>query len=55
MANNPAEVSLHQWSNTCCPCNKQEELEVTMLLESNDLVAITETWWGESPLACGGR
>ncbi|KAK4826217.1 hypothetical protein QYF61_006161 [Mycteria americana] len=25
--------------------NKQEELETTMLLESHDLVAITETWW----------
>ena len=25
--------------------NKQEELEATMLLESYDLVAITETWW----------
>ncbi|GAB0210294.1 maestro heat-like repeat-containing protein family member 7 [Grus japonensis] len=28
--------------------NKQEELEATMLLESYDLVAITETWWAES-------
>jgi len=28
-------------------CNKQEELEATMLLESYDLVAITETWWDE--------
>ena len=28
--------------------NKQEELEATMLLESYDVVAITETWWDES-------
>ena len=28
--------------------NKQEELEATVLLESYDLVAITETWWDES-------
>ena len=28
--------------------NKEEELEATMLLESNDLVAITETCWNES-------
>ncbi|PKK34482.1 growth differentiation factor 6 [Columba livia] len=28
--------------------NKREELEGTMLLESYDLVAITETWWGDS-------
>jgi len=28
--------------------NKQEELEVTMLLESYDLVAITKTWWDKS-------
>jgi len=28
--------------------NKQEELEATELLESYDLVAITETWWEES-------
>ncbi|KAK4809957.1 hypothetical protein QYF61_002914 [Mycteria americana] len=28
--------------------NKQEDLEATMLLESYDLVAITETWWDES-------
>ncbi|PKU38486.1 nipped-b-like protein [Limosa lapponica baueri] len=27
--------------------NKQEELEATMLLESYDIVAITETWWDE--------
>jgi len=29
-------------------CNKQEELEATMPLESYDLVAVTETWWEES-------
>ncbi|PKU33327.1 rna-directed dna polymerase from mobile element jockey- hypothetical protein [Limosa lapponica baueri] len=28
--------------------NKQEELDATMLLESYDIVAITETWWDES-------
>ncbi|KAK4810175.1 hypothetical protein QYF61_010948 [Mycteria americana] len=28
--------------------NKQEELEATVLLDSYDLVAITETWWDES-------
>ncbi|PKU40284.1 glycerol kinase [Limosa lapponica baueri] len=28
--------------------NKQEELEATVLLESYDIVAITETWWYES-------
>jgi len=27
--------------------NKQEELEATVLLESYDLVAVTETWWDE--------
>ena len=28
--------------------NNLEELEATVLLESYDLVAITETWWDES-------
>jgi len=28
--------------------NKQEELEATMLLESYDFVATTETWWNRS-------
>ena len=28
--------------------NKQEELEAIVLLESYDLIAITETWWDES-------
>jgi len=28
--------------------DKQEELEATVLLESYDLVAITENWWHES-------
>jgi len=28
--------------------NKQEELEATVLLESYDLIALTETWWDES-------
>ena len=40
-----AEVPLHQCSSMG---NQQEELEVTTLLESYDLVAITETWWDES-------
>ncbi|KAK4807081.1 hypothetical protein QYF61_018422 [Mycteria americana] len=35
-------------TNACSMGNKQEELEATMLLESYDLVAITETWWDES-------
>lgn len=29
--------------------NKDEEPGATVLLESYDLVAITETWWDESP------
>ncbi|PKU42055.1 hypothetical protein llap_7636 [Limosa lapponica baueri] len=28
--------------------NKQEKLEAPMLLESYDIVTITETWWDES-------
>jgi len=28
--------------------NKQEELEATVMLESYDLIALTETWWDES-------
>ena len=36
------------YTNTRNMGNKQEELETTMLLESYDLVAITETWWDES-------
>ena len=28
--------------------NKQEELEATVLLENDDIVAITETWWDDS-------
>lgn len=35
-------MPLHQ-----CMGNKQE-LEVSMLLQSYNLVAITETWWGKS-------
>jgi len=34
--------------NTRSMGNKQEELEATMLLESYDLIAITETWWDKS-------
>ncbi|KAK4807116.1 hypothetical protein QYF61_018457, partial [Mycteria americana] len=36
------------YTNACSMGNKQEELEATMLLESYNLVAITETWWDES-------
>jgi len=36
------------YTNTCSMGNKQEELEVIVLLESYDLIAITETWWDES-------
>jgi len=28
--------------------NKQEELEATVLIESYDLLAITENWWDKS-------
>jgi len=28
--------------------NKQEELEATMLLESYNLITLTESWWDES-------
>ena len=36
------------YTNAYSMGNKQEELEATVLLESYDLVAITETWWDES-------
>ncbi|PKU36737.1 nipped-b-like protein [Limosa lapponica baueri] len=36
------------YTNARSTGNKQEELEATMLLESYDIVAITETWWDES-------
>ena len=36
------------YMNICRTGNKQEELEATMLLESYDLIALTETWWDES-------
>jgi len=36
------------YTNACSTGNKQKKLEVTMLLESKDLVALTETWWDES-------
>lgn len=35
------------YTNACSMGNKQEEVEATMLLESCDLVAVTETWWDE--------
>lgn len=31
--------------NVCIFRNKQKELEVTMLLENHDIVAIAESWW----------
>ena len=34
-------------TNACNMGNKQEELEATMLLESYDLIALTQTWWHE--------
>jgi len=36
------------YTNTDSMGNKQEKLEATMLLESYDLIALTETWWDES-------
>jgi len=36
------------YMNTHSMGNKQEDLEATMLLESYDLIALTETWWDES-------
>ena len=32
--------------------NKQEELEAIVRSESNDIVAITETWWNDTQLEC---
>ncbi|KAK4828983.1 hypothetical protein QYF61_001639 [Mycteria americana] len=42
-----AQMKCH-YTNAHSMGNKQEELEATVLLESYDLVAITETWWDES-------
>ncbi|XP_009325945.1 PREDICTED: calcium-activated potassium channel subunit beta-4 [Pygoscelis adeliae] len=36
------------YTNACSTGNEQEELGATVLLESYDLVAITETWWNKS-------
>jgi len=36
------------YTNAQSMSNRQEELETTVLLESRELVAITETWWDES-------
>jgi len=36
------------YTNACSMGNKQEELEAIVLLESYNLIAITETWWDES-------
>ena len=36
------------YTNACSMGNKHKELEATVLLESYDLIALTETWWDES-------
>ena len=36
------------YTNALSMGNKQEKLEAKVLLESYDLIAITETWWDES-------
>ena len=36
------------YTNACSIGNKQEKLEAPVLLESYDLIALTETWWDES-------
>jgi len=36
------------YTNACSMGNKQEEVEAIVLLESYDLIVITETWWDES-------
>jgi len=36
------------YTNACSICNKQEKLDATVLLESYNLVAITENWWDRS-------
>jgi len=36
------------YMKVCSTGNKQEELEATVLLESYNLFALTETWWDES-------
>jgi len=42
-ANSLDEMPLHEHMQQGSMGNKQEELEATMLLESYDLIAITET------------
>jgi len=44
----PTAQMKYLYTNTRSMGNKQEELEAIVLLESYDLVAITETWWDES-------
>ncbi|KAK4827614.1 LOW QUALITY PROTEIN: hypothetical protein QYF61_019539 [Mycteria americana] len=36
------------YTNACSMGNKQEELEAIVYQENYDMVAITETWWGDS-------
>jgi len=36
------------YANACSMGIKQEELEAVVLLENKDIVAVTETWWGDS-------
>ncbi|GAB0203601.1 hypothetical protein GRJ2_002825700 [Grus japonensis] len=43
----PTAQPKHLYTNACSIGYKQEELEATMLLESCNLGAITETWWDE--------
>jgi len=45
MPDSPSEVPLHECMQ---PGQPTGELEATMLLESYDLVASTDTWWDES-------
>ena len=35
-------------TNPCSMGNKREELETMAQLGKYDLIAVTETWWGES-------
>jgi len=36
------------YMNPCSMGNEQEDVKATMLLESHDLISLTETWWDES-------
>jgi len=43
----PTAQLKYLYTNAHSMGNKQEELEATVLLESYDLVSITETWWDQ--------